>query len=120
MDAAKALGRIGEEAQDLARKARAIKIADSFGKNVEVEYRYEMGDRFRGFGIVEAGGAHYSRWSTRLPYLDLYWPFRRNYDKRTSGIMIRDFRLHYFGKNKRLTKERCETFFSKRRNFIGA
>ncbi|MGO9700090.1 MAG: hypothetical protein ACLPX7_12620 [Xanthobacteraceae bacterium] len=54
------------------------------------------------------------------PYLDLYWPFRRSYDRRTSRIMIRDFRRHYFGKNKRLTKERCETFFSNRRNFIGA
>ena len=116
----KLYGRIGEEAKDLARKARAIKMPKSFGKNVEVEYRFEMGDRFCGFGIVKAGGAHYSRWSTRLPYLDLYWPFRRNYDKRTSRIMIRDFRLHYFGKNKRLTKERCETFFSNRRNFIGA
>ena len=116
----KLYGRFGEEAQELARKARAIKNPGSFGKNMEVEYRFEMGDRFRGFGIVEAGGAHYSRWSTRMPYLDLYWPFRRNYDKRTGGIIIRDFRLHYFGKNKRLTKVRCETFFSNRRNFIGA
>ncbi len=116
----KLYGRIGEEAKDLARRARAIKMPKSFGKNVEVEYRFEMGDRFRGFGIVKAGGAHYSRWLTRLPYLDLYWPFRRSYDKRTSRIMIRDFRRHYFGKNKRLTKQRCETFFSNRRNFIGA
>jgi hypothetical protein len=38
-------GRIGEEAEDLAHKARAIKIPSSFGKNVEVEYRFEMGDR---------------------------------------------------------------------------
>jgi hypothetical protein len=37
-------GRIGEEAEDLAHKARAIKIPSSFGKNVEVEYRFEMGD----------------------------------------------------------------------------
>ena len=116
----KLYGRLGEEAEDLARKARAIKIPTSFGKNVEVEYRFEMGDRFCGFEIVEAGGAHNSRWSTRMPFLDLSWPFRRNYDKRAGRIMIRDFRLHYFGKNKRLTKDRCETFFSNRRNFIGA
>jgi hypothetical protein len=32
--------------------------------------------------------------------------------------MIRDFRTHYFGKRKRLTKDRCEEFFSNDRNFI--
>ena len=48
----KLYGRIGDEAQDLARKARAIKIPGSSRKNLEVEYRFEMGDRFCGFGIV--------------------------------------------------------------------
>ncbi len=48
----KLYGRLGEEAEDLARKARAIKIPKLFGKNVEVEYRFEMGDRFCGFEIV--------------------------------------------------------------------
>ncbi len=32
--------------------------------------------------------------------------------------MIRDFRIHYFGKRKRLTRARCEEFFSNDRNFI--
>jgi len=32
--------------------------------------------------------------------------------------MIRDFRIHYFGEHKRLTKERREEFFSNDRNFI--
>jgi hypothetical protein len=32
--------------------------------------------------------------------------------------MIRDFRIHYFGEHKRLTKERGEEFFSNERNFI--
>jgi hypothetical protein len=113
-------GRIAEEAQDLARKARAIKIPNSYRSNCEVEYRYELGDRFRGFAFVEAGSAQYSRWSTRLPYLDLSRPLRRKYDKRGSGILIRDFRRHYFGENKRLTKERCEEFFSDQSNFIEA
>jgi hypothetical protein len=112
-------GRIAEEAQDLARKARAIKIPKSHRKDFEVEYRYERGDRFRGFAFVEADSIGYSRWSTRLPYLDLSRPLRRKYDKRGSRILIRDFRLHYFGENKRLTKERCEMFFNNRRNFIG-
>lgn len=116
----KLYNRIGEEARNLRRKAKGIKIPGASGKNLEVEYRYEFGDRFCGFGIVEASDARYSRWSIRLPYLDLSWPFRRNYDKRAGRLLMRDFRFHYFGKNRRLTKERIETFFSNSRNFIGA
>jgi hypothetical protein len=33
-------------------------------------------------------------------------------------IMRRDFWNHYFGKHKRLTKDRCEEFFSNDANFI--
>jgi hypothetical protein len=43
---------------------------------------------------------------------------RKKYDKRTSRIVIRDFRRHYFGKHKRLTKKRCERFFGDDANFI--
>jgi len=115
----KLYGRIAQEAQDLAQKARAIKVPNTRRKRLEVEYRYEMGNRFCGFGFVEASSARYSRWTTRLPYLDLSWPLRRKkYDKRAGRIMIRDFRIHYFGEHKRLTKERCEEFFSNDRNFI--
>ena len=32
--------------------------------------------------------------------------------------MIQDFRRHYFGKSKRLTKKRCEKFFSNGKNFF--
>jgi hypothetical protein len=113
-------GKIAEEAQDVSRKARAIKIRSRRHKHLEVEYRYELGDRFRGFAFVVAGSARYSRWSTRLSYLDLSRLLRRKYDKRGSRILMRDFRRHYFGKNKRLTKERCEEFFSDQSNFIGA
>jgi uncharacterized protein (DUF3820 family) len=111
----KLYGKLGNEAQDLAQKARAIKIP----KSVEVEYRYEMDRRFCGFAFVEANSARYSRWVTRLPYLDLSWPLRRKkYDKRAARIMIRDFRIHYFGEHKWLTKKRCEEFFGNGRNFI--
>lgn len=116
----KLYGKIAEEAQDLAWKARAIKIPSPDRRKLEVEYRYERGDRFRGFSFVSAGSAQYSRWSTRLPYLDLSRCLRRKYDKRGGSILLRDFRTHYFGENKRLTKKRCEKFFGARRNFIGA
>ena len=114
----KLYGKLADEAEELARKARAIKIPNSRRKHLEVEYQYEMGHRFCGFAFVDADNAQYSRWATRLPYLDLSWPLRRKYDKRAGRIMIRDFRIHYFGEHKRLTKERCEEFFSNDRNFI--
>jgi len=110
-------GRLAYEAQQLARKTRAIKISKSYKGKLEVEYRYEMDRRFCGFSFVEAD-SEYTRWSTRLPYLDLSWPLRRKYDKRVGRIMIREFRIHYFDKHKRLTKDRCEEFFSNDRNFI--
>ena len=116
----KLYGKIAEEAQDLARKVRGIKIPGPHRKRLEVEYRYERDDRFRGFTFVKASSsAYHSRWSTRLPHLDLSLCLRRKYDKRGGRILLRDFRSHYFGKHKRLTKKRCEKFFSDQRNFIG-
>jgi len=114
----KLYGKLADEAEALARRARAIKIPNPQRKRLEVEYRYEDGNRFCGFAFVDANTARYSRWSTRLPYLNLSSPLRRKYDKRAGRILIRDFRIHYFGEHKRLTKERCEEFFSNERNFI--
>jgi len=114
----KLYGKLADEAEELARKARAIKIPNPHRKRLEVEYQYEMDHRFCGFAFVDANTARYSRWSTRFPYLNLSLPLRRKYDKRAGRIMIRDFRTHYFGERKRLTKRRCEEFFSNDRNFI--
>jgi hypothetical protein len=114
----KLYGKIADEARDLARKVRAIKIPGPHRKRLEVEYWHERDDRFRGFTFVKASNAQYSQWSTRLPHLDLSRCLRRKYDKRGGRILLRDFRAHYFGENKRLTKKRCEKFFSNRRNFI--
>jgi hypothetical protein len=114
----KVYGKLAEEAEELARRARAIKPPRRGRKRLEVEYRYEMGHRFCGFAFVDEDNAQYSRWATRLPYLDLRWPLRKKYDKRAGRIMRRDFRRRYFGKHKRLTKERCEGFFSNDANFI--
>jgi len=116
--APKLYGKLADEAQDLARKARAIKIPKQDGKKLQVEYRYNMDNRFCGFALVQADSVSYSRWA-RLPYLDLSWPLRRKkYDKRAGRITIRDFRHHYFGEHKRLTRRRSEGFFSNNRNFI--
>jgi len=114
----KLYGKLADEAQELAWKVRAIKVPKSDKSKLEVEYRYEFDHRFCGISFVKAESRQYTRWATRLPYLDLSGPLRRKYDKRAGRIMIGDFRRHYFGRHKRLTKDRCEEFFSNDRNFI--
>jgi hypothetical protein len=85
---------------------------------LEVEYRFDVDNRFCGFAFVKAESWH-SRWTMRLSHLDLAWPLRgKKYNKQASRILIRDFRLSYFGKHKRLTKQRCEEFFSNDKNFL--
>jgi hypothetical protein len=54
----------------------------------------------------------------RLPYLDLSSIRRKGYDKGGCKRFLRDFRYAYFGDGKRLTKRRCEEFFSDDKNFI--
>jgi hypothetical protein len=111
-------GSLGDEAQNLARKAGGIKIPKRYGKKLEVEYRYDGDQRFCGFAFVKADRAR-ARWAARLPHLDLALPLRRKkYDKRAGRIMIGAFRRLYFGKRKRLTKQRCEEFFSDDRDFL--
>jgi hypothetical protein len=114
----KLYGRLGDEAKNLAQKARAIKIPKSRSGQWTIEYRYDCDQRFCGFAFVKADRAH-SRWVTRLPHLDLALPLRRKtYDKRAGRIMIAEFRRLYFGEHKRLTKQRCEEFFSNDANFV--
>ena len=113
----KLYGKLAEEAQDLARKAGAIRPPRRGRKRLEVAYEFDMDRKFSGFEFVDADSPP-SRWATRLRYLDLQWPIRKKYDKRAGRMMLRDFRRHYFGKQKRLTKERCEEFFSNDANFI--
>jgi hypothetical protein len=114
-------GRLAKEAEDLARKARAIKIPKHVPKNWEVEYRYEDDGRFTEFDFVRPGVPSYCgfRLFYRLSYLDLSFIRRkRTYDKQGCRNLLHCFRHHYFGDGVRLTKRRCEKFFSKRRNFL--
>jgi hypothetical protein len=113
----KLYGTLAEEAKELAHRARVIKPPRRGRRRLEVEYQYDRDRRFDGFEVVDANSPP-SRWSTRLPYLDLRWQLRRKYDKRAGHIMLRDLRRHYFGKRKRLTKQRCEEFFSNDANFF--
>jgi hypothetical protein len=114
----KLYGKLAKEGQELARKAQAIKIPKGHRRKLEVEYRFDVDNRFCGFAFVKAESWH-SQWTMRLPHLDLAWPLRgKKYNKRAGRILRRDFRSNYFGEHKRLTKERCEKFFSDDRNFF--
>jgi hypothetical protein len=114
-------GRLANEAEELVQKARAIKIPKRRPKRWQVEYSYDDTGAFCGFRFVKADipwpcGFHSIR---RLPYLDLACIRRgKEYDKRGCRNLLRDFRCHYFGDNTRLTKRRCEQFFSNKDNFL--
>ena len=56
----KLYGRLGTEARDLARKARVIKIPKAHRRGCEVEYRYDVDNRFCGFAFVKAEIWHFA------------------------------------------------------------
>src|ERR1700692_1372254 len=111
--APKLYGRLGEEAKDLDRKARAVKIPGLNQKKLMVEYEYDENGRFLGFWFVGPEQPPNSSRCTRSRYLDLSRVRRfRSYEKQGGHRLIRDFRRHYFPSGERLTKERCEAFFN--------
>jgi hypothetical protein len=116
-------GRLANEAKGLLQRARAIKIPKRRPKRWQVEYTYEDTGGFCGFRFVKADMPWPcgSRSVRRLPYLDLSYVRRgKLYDKRGCRNLLQDFRYHYFGDNTRLTKRRCEEFFSNKDNFLKA
>jgi hypothetical protein len=114
-------GRLANQATKLVERARAIKIPKRNPKRWQVEYSYDDTGGFLGFQFVKADMPWpYGRRSIRrLPYLDLMYVRRgKAYDKRGCRKLLRDFRHHYFGDKTRLTKRRCEQFFSNKKNFL--
>jgi hypothetical protein len=115
----KLYGSLRDEADELALRARAIRIPKKRPKRFAVEYRYDSDGSFAGFRIVKENRPCHSKHATRLPHLDLSLVIGgRTYDKRSGRIMIRDFRINYFGEGKHLNRNRCDRFFSDDRNFL--
>jgi hypothetical protein len=113
-------GRHALEAEKLMARATAIKPPFKKAKEWEVECRFERDGRFHGFDFVEATQRpEYSSFViVREPYLDLSLLARRKgYDKGGYRRLMDKFRCAYFGENSRISKRRCERFFSDRRNF---
>jgi hypothetical protein len=113
-------GRLAKQATKLVQRARAIKIPKRRPKRCEVEYAYDDTGGFSGFRFVKADMPWPcgSRSIRRLPYLDLLFVRRKAYDKRGCRNLLRDFRYYYFGNHTRLTKRRCQEFFSNKDNFL--
>jgi hypothetical protein len=104
------------EASGLAEKARNIKILKPDGEHWSIEYDVEPGsDKFRGFRLVQVSTAK----EVSLDSLDLSVAYRRHrFDKLANKCLVRDFKLHYFGRPYgNLSKEECENFFDCDANF---
>jgi hypothetical protein len=72
----KLYGKIGDEAQELARRARSIKVPKRGRQRREVEYEFDRDHRFTGFEFVDADSPP-SRSAIRLPFLDFRRLLRR-------------------------------------------
>jgi hypothetical protein len=105
------------EARDLAYKARNIKIPKPDGEHWNIVYNYEPpGDsELRGFGLVQVSTAE----EVYCRSLDLSVVCgQHRFDKLANKCLVRDFKLHYFGKPfANLSREECEEFFDCDANF---
>jgi hypothetical protein len=104
------------EAQLLARKARNIKIPKPDSEHWSIVYdREPCKNEFRGFRLVQVSTAE----ELGLDHLDLSVAYRRHRsDKLANKCLVRDFKLHYFGKPfGNLSREECEEFFDYDENF---
>jgi hypothetical protein len=114
-------GPLASEAAILAHRATRVRIPKPDPKKWEVEYRWDRDGRFLGFDFIKAENPCCGSGASRLPYLDLAYVRQGSiHDKRDCRRLIRDFRHHYLGKSRNLTKRRCERFFERKSNFLAA
>lgn len=112
---------LGHEAQDVARKARNIRIPSRYGTNKEVEYTIHGPTGKAGsFKIVEASSPPHvgSTTTFRKSVIDLAVAREiKSYDKLGNKISLDSMKKIVFPDVKRLTKKRCKEFFSDNNNF---
>lgn len=114
------MGLLAEEAQEVAAKAKHIRIPGNRDGRLVVEYRVDRRTgRFAGFDIVDASEENQSS-APRTGWLDLsVLRLFGGYDKRGGELLIGQVKSLLFGTSKaRLTTARCETFFENDRNFL--
>jgi hypothetical protein len=109
-------GALATEAKELARKACRVRIPKEPAESFVVEYIFEPEGQFVCFRIVRKDRERYpeSHIIHRATHLDFsYLRNRKCYDKGGYVRFLRCFRKSFFGnESARMTKERCEEFFS--------
>jgi len=112
-------GSLAEEAKDLYRKARAIRIPLINGKEHHVKYdRNPRTRKITGLYVVAAETP--LRWPWVCDVIDLAVPYEvAGWDKLGYKIVIDSLKKIVFGDaGRRMTKERCEEFYANRANFV--
>jgi hypothetical protein len=108
----------GAEGQELDFKARNIKIPRPSTEHWRINYVFDRRGRFSDFTLIQVANAteaHPNR-------LDLSIGYRqKHYDKLGGKLLIKEFKIHYFGSQKaKLSRPRCEGFFDNEANFFAA
>lgn len=115
-------GRLGNEAKNIYRKARRIKIPKPDPENWRVEYYLSPDGKFSHFDIVESGRPRHigSSKTSRAEKVDFaYVRQTRDYDKLGYKLFIKSFKYFYFGsETARLSQAKCEAFFDDGANFV--
>jgi hypothetical protein len=115
-------GKVKLEAQAIYERATVIKIPDNDSEDLMVEYFiHPPTGKFSHFEIVKSQQALHegSSFAFRSNYIDMRVPKKiAEYDKLGYKTFIKCLKECLFGSsNVRLTKEKCETFFSDLGNF---
>jgi hypothetical protein len=109
-------GALAAEAEELATKACRVRIPKEPAEAFMVEYIFEPEGKFVCFLLVRRDRERYpeSHIIHRATHLDFsYLRNRKCYDKGGYLRFLRCFRKSFFGnESARMTKERCEEFFS--------
>jgi hypothetical protein len=114
----KLYGLFRKQAEELAQKARAIKIPKHNPKKWRVEYWTKNDKNFGRVSLVKVGSDQNLKWAVRKRHLDLSWlRDREAHIERGDGKLIDSFRRLYFG-GRKLSKKRCEAFFENDDNFV--
>lgn len=116
-------GRLAEEASLLEYRGCNIKIPKPNPQDWCVRYYTDRNGRFAGFDLIELATNPLQLDSIEMwreDRLDLSVPRRfKSYDKLGSRLLIRQFKEYFFDRKvTRLTKQKCEAFFSDKSNFI--
>jgi hypothetical protein len=122
-DAFRNKGPLAREADDLARKATAIRIPGAEGGERLAEYIiHPPTGKFSYMDIIPAGqDVHEGSSPTfRRPVMDLSVPRKiAPFDKLGSRTLLSRVKLELFGsKSARMTQKRCEEFFDNPDNFL--